>query len=139
MRTCPETQEWVRIVSTLKKGEHLFELDNLTTTDPIEAAAYLIHRNTPENDPIWDMRIHLSEPVTHNALYWLSGGDRLWRKSTFYKKKWCFAIDDIDNHYGPLILDRVVQETTLYHLRTILTDIVRPWDLYSFCIRKNLL
>jgi hypothetical protein len=123
----------------LSKEEHLFELETITTTDPLEVVAHLIHIKTPNDDSIWDMTVHTKYGSTHNAIYWMTGGDLYWRQNDFYKVKWCVGIDTLDDYFGPGIKEHLQEKMTLGKIRDILLWKLNPWKVYSLCITKDLL
>lgn len=118
---------------------HLYN-DVISFNEIFDILIYGIQNQITDQD-FWKIKISEqdilnSKPV--NLIYFLSGGDSVWKDNNIYKKEWLEMIDVFIEHFTDRI-NKVLKITTLKDLYTRLKNKLAIEDFYELGLKLDLI
>lgn len=126
-------------------GNFFLEIDNIDLENKIisydvsEIVAILMRvSDVKNNDNIWN--IHISDDKdmsSHKALYWLSGGDKLWKSDKYYNVHWEDVKNLYNENFSNIIYDIIDDSLTFGDIRDGFKKKLNLQVFYEFALDNN--
>jgi len=120
---------------TENRDGYFFEIGNkVFTEDIVEAVSYMMRNNTWRNEDLWQLEIPENAAVDPvKSLYWLSGGDEIW-KNPLYNVKWSEFSQKYVHEFS-LDVEYALDATTLSDVRQNIIDSLNLDILFEFGLK----
>ncbi len=126
-------------ITRINRGETLFELGEVLTSDLGEAIAIMMSTEIKDSS-IWKTKVteDLDKVEPRRALYWLSGGDVEWLTLENYNKNWTECEWSFQEKFGLTLMEIIKKSETYGDIRRGFIKKLNLSTLYEFALSKNL-
>lgn len=128
----------------LEKIENKLYLSNVDNTinDVFDMVMLAIKDKELNSSDFWNTKVSINDKKDANELnmfYWMSGGDKIWKDNTLWKKDWSEMAEVFSEHFSDRVLLTLNTCKTLSDIKKKIVNKYSSLDFYELGLKLDLI